>query len=154
MHQDANRIQQYFSSDRRPTLWHALLAFEWLQTAWELKANDQKYQLYKHTLTDGLRKLKKYYTHFDEKPAYVLVLGMLHPPYLLLYSPCFQSFTHITSSTISRWHGGVRRNSLQRYRLATGMPKIGNRRQSSSSKRRYMFFRTSACMSNRIHIDG
>jgi hypothetical protein len=31
------------------------------------------------------------------------------------------------------------------------MPKIGNERQSSSSKRRYMFFHRSAHMSNRIH---
>jgi hypothetical protein len=63
---DANQIQQYFSSDTKPTLWHALLAFERLQTAW---------QLYHAALNDSLKKLKKYYTRFDERLAYILALG-------------------------------------------------------------------------------
>jgi hypothetical protein len=75
---DANRIQQYFSSDKKPTLWHALPAFEHLQTAWEAKRVDKKYQLYQVALTDGLNKLRKYYTHFDEKPAYILALSVLY----------------------------------------------------------------------------
>jgi len=72
---DANRIQQHFSSDKKPTLWRALPAIERLQTAWESKASDPKYNLYRDALSDGLKKLKKYYTCFDEKPAYVLSLG-------------------------------------------------------------------------------
>jgi hypothetical protein len=31
----ANDIQQIFSHDQQPTLWHAIPAFEELQTAWE-----------------------------------------------------------------------------------------------------------------------
>ena len=33
--------------------------------------------MYHNTINDGLEKLKKYYTKFDEKPAYVLSLGKL-----------------------------------------------------------------------------
>jgi hypothetical protein len=79
---DANQIQQYFSSDTKPTLWRALPAFEHLQMAWEAKQANGKYKLYHSALMDGLNKLKKYYNRFDKKPAYILALGVLctsHP---------------------------------------------------------------------------
>jgi len=69
-------IQHYFSPKRQPTLWRALPAIEELQTAWEAKRDNVRYAPYKTALTDGLNKLNKYYSRFDEKPNYVLSLGM------------------------------------------------------------------------------
>jgi hypothetical protein len=100
IYKDANHIQQYFSAEKKPTLWHALPAFEWLQTAWEAKTSNEKYKLYKDALADGLKKLKKYYTRFDEKPAYILALGtspLLHTPMVPSVLIMFQSFIHITN---------------------------------------------------------
>lgn len=82
--EDSNRIQQYFSSERQPTLWRALPAIEELQTAWEAKRDDPQYTIYKDAINDGLAKLNKYYSRFDEKPSYVLAL-ILHPYYKLSY---------------------------------------------------------------------
>ena len=73
--QDSNRIQQYFSSEKEPTLWRALPALEELQTAWEKRRDDCKYTLYEGALSAGLAKLKKYYFRLDEKPSFVLALG-------------------------------------------------------------------------------
>ncbi|KAF8198603.1 hypothetical protein BJ912DRAFT_845440, partial [Pholiota molesta] len=81
---DSNRIQQYFSSEKQPTLWQALPALEELQSAWEKKRDNEKYILYKPALEDGLAKLAKYYTRLDEKPSFVLAL-VLHPYYKLAY---------------------------------------------------------------------
>jgi hypothetical protein len=49
-----------------------------LQTAWEVKRNDERYILYWDAIQDGLNKLKKYYSHFDQKPAFILALGKQH----------------------------------------------------------------------------
>ena len=51
-------------------LWRALPVIENLQTAWEAK-----YAMYHDAINDGLEKLKKYYSHFDQKPIYILALG-------------------------------------------------------------------------------
>jgi hypothetical protein len=75
IYQDSNRIQQYFSSEKQPTLWRALPALEELQTAWEKKRDSQRYSLYKEALTKGLDKLEKYYSRLDEKPSFILGLG-------------------------------------------------------------------------------
>lgn len=97
--QNSNQIQQYFSSEKEPTLWRALPALEELQTAWEKKRNSRQYALYKDALTGGLEKLRKYYSRLDEKPSFVLSLGkilnlltynsnkiiVLHPYYKLTY---------------------------------------------------------------------
>jgi hypothetical protein len=48
-----------------------------LQTAWEKKRESAEFALYKNTLTDGLEKIKKYYTRFDEKLSYILRLGIV-----------------------------------------------------------------------------
>jgi hypothetical protein len=74
-YQDSNNIQQYFSSEKLPTLWRALPALEELQTAWEKKHDDPKYAMYKNALKDGLRKLNKYYSRLDKNPVFVLALG-------------------------------------------------------------------------------
>ena len=82
--EESNRIQELFSSEKQPMLWHALPAIEDLQTAWEVKHNDSQYALYKDVINDGLAKLNKYYSRFDEKPSYILAL-VLHPYYKLSY---------------------------------------------------------------------
>ncbi|KAG1768242.1 hypothetical protein EV702DRAFT_979533 [Suillus placidus] len=82
--QDANSIQQYFSSEQQTTLWRGIPAIEELQTAWEAKLTTSKYILYKDTIQKGLDKLGKYYQKFDDKPVYVLAL-VLHPYYKLTY---------------------------------------------------------------------
>jgi hypothetical protein len=48
-----------------------------LQSAWEKKRDSPAFNLYKDALTDGLEKLKKYYSRLDEKPSFVLALGKL-----------------------------------------------------------------------------
>lgn len=73
---DANKLQQAFSSDQRATLWQAIPAFEELQTTWESKLTQPKYALYQHAIERGLAKLGKYYNKFDDKPVFVLALGM------------------------------------------------------------------------------
>ncbi|KAH9058016.1 hypothetical protein EDB83DRAFT_2520902 [Lactarius deliciosus] len=55
-----------------------------LQTAWEEKCDNPQYVVYKSTINDGLAKLNKYYSWFNEKPSYVLSL-ILHPYYKLNY---------------------------------------------------------------------
>ena len=65
-----------FFGEKEPTLWRALPAIEELQTAWETKCKKRSFALYHDALNDGLNKVKKYYTRFDEKPAYIIALGM------------------------------------------------------------------------------
>src|ERR1700678_2716157 len=85
--QDSNRIQEYFSSEKQPTLWRALPALEELQTAWETKRDSPRYALYKDALNEGLAKIRKYYTRLDQKPSFVLALGKT-----FLLSPFIQLF--------------------------------------------------------------
>jgi len=47
-----------------------------LQSAWEKKQTSPAFFLYQNALTEGLEKLKKYYSRLDEKPSFVLALGM------------------------------------------------------------------------------
>jgi hypothetical protein len=62
--------------ERQPTLWRALPAIEELQTAWEKKRNSPELAKYSEAINEGLAKLNKYYSRFDEKPAFILALGM------------------------------------------------------------------------------
>ncbi|KAH9028421.1 hypothetical protein EDB83DRAFT_2526308 [Lactarius deliciosus] len=81
---DSCALQHCFSSEQLPTLWRALPAIEELQTAWEAKRDDPHFAIYFDAISDGLVKLQKYYSRFNEKPAYVLALA-LHPYYKLEY---------------------------------------------------------------------
>ena len=77
---DANNIQQYFSHELQPTLWRAIPTFEELQMGWETKCSLPRYVLYKDAINRGLTKIGTYYSKFDEKPAYILALGMSFLP--------------------------------------------------------------------------
>jgi hypothetical protein len=70
-YQDLNKIQQAFSAEKHPTLWRALPLIEELQTAWEKKRDDPCFARYHKSIYDGLAKLNKYYSRFDEKPVYI-----------------------------------------------------------------------------------
>jgi hypothetical protein len=80
---DANDMQQIFSSEQHPTLWRAIPALEHLQTTWEKKQDMPQYVLYLGVIQKGLDKIGKYYRKFDDKPVYVLALGMC--PHLIEY---------------------------------------------------------------------
>ncbi|KAM6500774.1 hypothetical protein JOM56_003788, partial [Amanita muscaria] len=82
--EDSNRVQQVFSGRTQPTLWRALPVIEELQTRWEKRLKDPLFAPYHSALEDGLGKLRKYYSRFDEKPAYILAL-VLHPYFKLTY---------------------------------------------------------------------
>lgn len=53
-----------------------LPALEELQSTWEKKQDDPRYELYKDALTDGLEKLGKYYSQLNKKPCFILALSM------------------------------------------------------------------------------
>ncbi|KAF9224385.1 hypothetical protein BS17DRAFT_640875, partial [Gyrodon lividus] len=106
---DANNIQQTFS-DERATLWKVIPALEELQTAWETKKGSPKYTLYHEAIKQGLNKIRKYYTQFDDKPVYILAL-VIHPYYKLDYikmawGGAEQQQREITTGnqTVKNWH--------------------------------------------------
>ena len=72
---DSNDIQELFSSEQQPTLWHALPALEELQTPWEDKRKAPRFALYQDLIDAGLAKLQKYYSCIDTKPVFILSLG-------------------------------------------------------------------------------
>jgi len=73
---DRTQIRYYIIFQlRNGLLWHVLPAIKELQMAWEAKCDDEKYILYQNAIQNGLNKLSKYYSHFDQKPCYILVLG-------------------------------------------------------------------------------
>ncbi|KAF5368777.1 hypothetical protein D9615_010411 [Tricholomella constricta] len=81
---DSNCVLHHFSAEQQPTLYRALPALEDLQTLWEAKLKNPMYVLYHAAIQCGLDKLNKYYSRFDEKPAYVLAL-VLHPYFKIQY---------------------------------------------------------------------
>lgn len=83
--QNSHDVQQLFSSERHPTLWRAIPILEELQTAWEGKRDDSRYELYREAIQDGLDKLRKYYTQFDDKPAFLLSLSKSFISNLLVF---------------------------------------------------------------------
>jgi hypothetical protein len=68
-------VLHHFSAEKRPTLWRALPVIEELQTPWEAKRDSPKYALYHDVINDGLNKLNKYYSRFNQKPSFILALG-------------------------------------------------------------------------------
>jgi hypothetical protein len=71
---DSNDIQELFSSEQQPTLWHALPVLEELQTAWEDKRSSPHFLLYQDAIDAGLGKLQKYYSCIDTKLVFILSL--------------------------------------------------------------------------------
>ena len=76
---DLNDIQELFSSEQQPTLWHVLPALKELQTAWEDKRTSPCFLLYQNAINAGLGKLQKYYSRIDTKLVFILSLGMFFP---------------------------------------------------------------------------
>ncbi|KAM6491167.1 hypothetical protein JOM56_013406, partial [Amanita muscaria] len=81
---DSNCVLHHFSADKHPGLYRALPALKVLQSAWEAKLKESRYEIYHEAIKDGLAKLMKYYCRFDEKTAYVLAL-ILHPYFKFHY---------------------------------------------------------------------
>jgi hypothetical protein len=92
--QDSRALQHCFSYERLPTLWRALPAIEALQTAWEAKRDDPHFAIYSGAINEGLSKLQKYYSRFDEKPSYVLALGKRPSFTSELILPCKTAALH------------------------------------------------------------
>lgn len=87
-------------------LWRALPALEELQSAWEKRRSNPKYGLYHNALTDGLEKLRKYYSRLDEKPSFVLALGKTFILSLnQMTDKPFKYSIHITNWLILNWLG-------------------------------------------------
>lgn len=130
-YQDSNRVLHHFSADKHPSLYRALPALEDLQSAWESKLKDRRYEIYHDAIRDGLAKLMKYYCRFDEKPAYILALSKF---YIILFgsiliSRCsLQSYIHTSSYITSNSHGGERRNKLRKSQPETNTPRTGRRK--------------------------
>ncbi|KAN0111926.1 hypothetical protein V8E52_008016 [Russula decolorans] len=84
-------LAQSFSAEKEPTLWRALPTIKELQTAWKAKHDKPVFAKYRDAISDGLEKINKYYSRFNEKPAFILALGeeclqlSLHPYYKLAY---------------------------------------------------------------------
>jgi hypothetical protein len=74
---DANDIQQQFLPEKKPTLWRAIPTIEQFQMQWEHKRDSPKFKHFRGAIQKGLDKIRKYYSKFDEKPIYILALGML-----------------------------------------------------------------------------
>ncbi|KAM6492375.1 hypothetical protein JOM56_012100, partial [Amanita muscaria] len=81
---DSNEVLHHFSSVKYPNIYRALPAFECLQTRWEKRLANERYELYHNALKYGLAKLSKYYSKFDKKPSFILAL-VLHPYFKLEY---------------------------------------------------------------------
>jgi hypothetical protein len=112
VYQDSNCVLHHFLADKHPTLYRALPALEDLQSAWEDKLEDSRFEIYHDMLKDGLAKIMKYYCRFDEKPAYIISLGKCS--IILLYSisilkcfstsPVLQARLHQTCVGRTRGH--------------------------------------------------
>lgn len=81
---DSKHVLHHFSAEKHPTLYRALPAIEELQSMWEMKASNLAYSIYHDAIRDGLTKLGKYYSRFDNKPVYILAL-VLHPYFKMQY---------------------------------------------------------------------
>jgi len=77
---DSRALQHHFLSETLLILWHVLPAVEELQTVWEVKHNDDGFEIHSDAINNGLGNLNKYSSCFNEKPSYVIAL-LLHPYY-------------------------------------------------------------------------
>jgi hypothetical protein len=67
---------------------------EELQTTWEAKHDNKHFSMYSAAITDGLAKLQKYYSRFDEKPSYMLALDKFPSSSLILYLTLVHAVLH------------------------------------------------------------
>lgn len=74
--EDANNIQQLFSTPAQATMYRVIPAVENLLTLWEEKRADPRYAIYVTALDKGIDKINKYYRKLDQKPAYILGMRM------------------------------------------------------------------------------
>lgn len=72
--QDANAIQQLFTTPKVATMHRVIPAIENLLTQWEEKRADPKFLVFDSALAKGIKKIEKYYHLFDGKPAYLIGL--------------------------------------------------------------------------------
>ena len=64
--------------------------------------------MYQTAIKDGLAKLNKYYSRFDEKPAYILALRKsMYESITNLSDVNTQSYTHTSNWLTLKWLGGV-----------------------------------------------
>ena len=73
-------------------------------TEWENKCDQSQFSPYQDAIQDGLNKLQKYYSHLDQKLAYVLSLGAHHF--------ISKKFTLMTSHCCSRSTSSILQNGL------------------------------------------
>lgn len=93
--QDANQIQQVFSSSKHATIYRVLPQIEIFLSRWEKKHTMPKYALFWPALDAGLNKMRKYYYKFDEKPVYVLgMCTFSHCPIDLSFLPSITRCSH------------------------------------------------------------
>ena len=97
---DANYVQQCFSAEQHPTLWHVVPVLEELQTSWEGKRADPRYEPYHLAIDCGLAKIGKYYNQLDDKPVCILALGRST-------SVIYQQRVMILDSAASILHGNT-----------------------------------------------
>lgn len=130
-----NRIQEYFSAEKQPTLWHALPALKELQSVWDKKHKTLQYALYKDALSDGIKKLHKYYSQLDKKPSFVLALSEITS--LVFRSKLMNTFQcsilTISSPTLN-WHGVVQKSRLLKLQQGCSMKRTGKTRQKKLLK--------------------
>jgi hypothetical protein len=63
-------------TEHKLLLWQVIPKLKQLQSAWEKKASNPKYTIYKDGLDDGLNKIITYYTKCDNKPTNILSIGV------------------------------------------------------------------------------
>ncbi|KIK78221.1 hypothetical protein PAXRUDRAFT_164595, partial [Paxillus rubicundulus Ve08.2h10] len=76
----ADNAQQSFSSDKGPTLQHALPALEALHKAWSKHAEAARYKPFQEGLTATTDKIMDYYEHTADSDAYTYTLIILLDP--------------------------------------------------------------------------
>lgn len=71
-------VQQTFSNERSPTIWHIIPSLEFLIKRWETMASQPRYRDVSEAITEGIQSFKKWYRKVDEtSDAYFICLGSL-----------------------------------------------------------------------------
>ena len=75
--QHADNAQQSFSSDKGPTLQHALPALEALHKTWSKRTETARYEPFRDGLIAATNKIMAYYDRTAESDAYTLIICKL-----------------------------------------------------------------------------